>query len=55
MSFFQKTKKYSFIIILLLVPNCDKAEIYPWSKDSLNNILLQDSDKMILVDFETVW
>ena len=55
MSFIQKTKSYSFIFILLLISNCDKTEIYPWSENSLDIILLQNSDKMILVDFETDW
>ena len=55
MSFIQKIKNYSFIILLLFFSNCDKDKIYPWSEDSLDNILLQNLDKMILVDFETDW
>ena len=55
MSFIQKIKNYSFIILLLIFSNCDKDEIYPWSEDSLDNILMQNPGEMILVDFETDW
>ena len=51
----QKIKNFLLIIILFFTSNCEKGEIYPWSEDSLENILVQNSDKMILVDFETDW
>ena len=55
MSFLQKTRNYYSIILLFLASSCEQGEFYPWSENSLDIILLQNSDKMILVDFETDW
>ena len=55
MSLLQITKTFFIIIISFISYSCDKGEIYPWNEDSLNNILDQNLDKMILVDFETEW
>jgi len=54
MSFLKKTRNYYFIL-LFLASSCEQGEMYPWSKDSLDNILIQNLDKMVLVDFETDW
>ena len=55
MLFLQKTRNYYFIVLLFLASSCEKDEIYPWSEDSLDNILIHNLDKMVLVDFETDW
>ena len=55
MSFLKKTRNYYFIILLFLASGCEQGKIYPWSEDSLDNILIQNIDKMVLVDFETDW
>ena len=55
MSFLQKTRNYYFIILLFLASSCEQGEIYHWSEDSLDNILIHNLDKMVLVDFETDW
>ena len=55
LSLLQIAKTFFFIIISFISYSCDKDEIYPWNEDSLNNILDQNLDKMILVDFETEW
>jgi len=51
----------SILKILLLILfslfsfSCEKNNVYPWSKDSLDNIIAENLEKMILVDFETDW
>jgi hypothetical protein len=51
----------SILKILLLILfslfsfSCEKNNVYPWSKDSLDNIIAENSEKMIVVDFETDW
>ena len=55
MPFLQKTRNCYFIILLFLASSCEQGEIYPWSEDSLDKILIHNLDKMVLVDFETDW
>ena len=43
-----------FISALLFI-SCDDRATYTWNKDSLDNIINENDDKMILVDFETDW
>lgn len=51
----------SILKILLLILfslfsfSCENKNAYPWSIDSLDNIISENSEKMILVDFETDW
>lgn len=48
--------KISLIILFSLFSFCCEDKIgYPWSLDSLDNIIVKNSGKMILVDFETDW
>ena len=50
-----KIKSIVLIIFLLLFLGCGKDEFYPWSDDDLDIILNENSEKMILLDFETDW
>ena len=50
-----KIKSIVLIIFLLLFFGCDKDESYPWSYDDLDVILNENSEKMVLLDFETDW
>ena len=43
------------ILFSLFSFSCEKINGYPWSLDSLDNIIAKNSEKMILVDFETDW
>ena len=50
-----KIKSIVLIIFLLLFFGCDKDESYPWSDDDLDVIFNENSEKMVLIDFETDW
>ena len=43
------------IIFLFLFFGCGKDEFYPWSDYDLDIILDENSEKMVLLDFETDW
>ena len=43
------------ILFSLFSFNCENKDAYPWNMDSLDNIIVENSGKMILVDFETDW
>lgn len=42
-------------IILLFVSSCDDRGSYVWNRNSLDEIINKNDDKIILVDFETDW
>ena len=48
-------KNLLIILFSLFSFNCENKDAYPWSTDYLDNIILKNSGKMILVDFETDW
>ena len=50
-----KIKSIVLIVFLLLFFNCGKHESYPWSDDALDVVLNENSEKMVLLDFETDW
>ena len=47
------------ILLLILFSvfsfSCEQNKFYPWVEDSLDHIISKNSEKMILVDFETDW
>ena len=53
--FMIKFKLIVLIIFLLLFFGCGKDVSYPWSDDDLDVILNENSEKMVLIDFETDW
>ena len=50
-----KFKSIILINFLLLFFSCGKDVSYPWSDDDLDVILNENSEKMVLLDFETDW
>ena len=50
-----KTKSIVLIFLLLFFSGCGQEESYPWSDDDLDVILSKNSEKMVLLDFETDW
>ena len=50
-----KIKSIVLIIFLFLFLGCGKDESYPWSNDDLEVVLSENSEKMVLLDFETDW
>ena len=50
-----KIKSIVLIIFLFLFLGCAKDQSYPWSDDDLDVILNENSEKMVLLDFETDW
>jgi len=50
-----KFKSIVLIIFLLFFLGCSKNESYPWSDDDLDVVLNDNSEKMVLLDFETDW
>ena len=50
-----KIKSIVLIFLLLLFLGCGKEESYPWSDDDLDVVLNKNSEKMVLLDFETDW
>ena len=50
-----KIKSIVLIIFLLFFWVVDKDESYPWSDDDLDVVLNENSEKMVLLDFETDW
>lgn len=54
-SYMIKIKLIVSIIFLFLFLGCGKNESYPWSDNDLEFILNENSEKMVLLDFETDW
>ena len=50
-----KIKSIVLTIFLLFFLGCGQDESYPWSDDDLDVILSKNSEKMVLLDFETDW
>ena len=50
-----KTKSIVLIFLLLFLSGCRQEESYPWSDDDLDVALNENSEKMVLLDFETDW
>ena len=42
-------------IFLLFFSGCGHEKFYPWSDDDLDVVLNENSEKMVLLDFETDW
>ena len=51
----KKTKSIVLIFLLLFFSGCGQEESYPWSDDDLDVVLSENSEKMVLLDFETDW
>ena len=49
------TKSIVLIFLLLFFSGCGQEESYPWSVDDLDVVLSENSEKMVLLDFETDW
>jgi len=43
-----------FIIILLLF-SCDSSEKIKWNNNALNDIVFENNNQLILIDFYTDW
>ena len=50
-----KIKSIALITFLLFFLSCIQKKAYPWSGDDLDVVLNENSEKMILLDFETDW
>ena len=50
-----KTKSIVLIFLLLFFSGCGQEKSYPWSDDDLDVVLNENSEKMVLLDFETDW
>ena len=50
-----KIKSIVLIFFLLFFSGCGKEESYPWSDDDVDAVLSDNSEKMVLLDFETDW
>ena len=50
-----KIKSIVLIFFLILFLSCGQEKSYPWSDDHLDVLLNANSEKMILLDFETDW
>tara|TARA_Y100000022_G_C13139721_1_gene324375 strand:+ start:635 stop:793 length:159 start_codon:yes stop_codon:yes gene_type:complete len=50
-----KIKSIVLIMFPLFFSGCDKQEFYPWIDDDLDAVFNKDSEKMVLLDFETDW
>ena len=50
-----KTKSIAILFLLLFFSGCGLEESYPWSDDDLDVVLSENSEKMVLLDFETDW
>jgi len=50
-----KTKSIVLIFLLLFFSGCGQEESYPWIDDDLDVVLKENSEKMVLLDFETDW
>ena len=50
-----KIKSIVLTIFLLFYLGCAQDKSYPWSDDELDVILDENSEKMVLLDFETGW
>ena len=50
-----KIKSIVLIFFLIFFSSCGQEESYPWNDDDLDVIINENSEKMILLDFETDW
>ena len=50
-----KIKSIVLIFLLSFFSGCGKEEPYPWNDDDLDVVLNENSEKMVLLDFETDW
>ena len=50
-----KIRLIYLIIFLLFFSGCGKEDSYPWIDDDLDVVLNRNSEKMVLLDFETDW
>ena len=50
-----KMKSIVLIFLLALFLGCRQDEFYPWNDDDLDVVLNENSEKMVLLDFETDW
>ena len=50
-----KIKSIVLIIFLIFFVGCGQEKSYPWSNDGLEVVLSENSEKMVLLDFETDW
>ena len=50
-----KIKSIALTFSLLYFSGCGQEKFYPWSDDDLDVILNENSEKMVLLDFETDW
>ena len=50
-----KTNSIVLIFLFLFFSGCGQEESYPWSDDDLDVVLNKNSEKMVLLDFETDW
>ena len=50
-----KIKSIVLTILSLFFLGCGQKEFYPWSDDDLDVVLNNNSEKMVLLDFETDW
>ena len=48
-------QRISLIFLSLFFSGCGQEESYPWSDDDLDVVLSENSEKMVLLDFETDW
>ena len=50
-----KIRSIVFSISLVFFSGCSQEKSYPWSDDDLDIVLNGNSEKMVLLDFETDW
>ena len=50
-----KIKSIVLIFFLIFFLGCRQVKSYPWNDDDLDVILNENSEKMVLLDFETDW
>ena len=54
-SYMIKIKSIVSIFLLSFFSGCGQEKSYPWSDDDLDVVLNENSEKMVLLDFETDW
>ena len=47
--------KRSILILLFVISSCGKKKHYPWTENPLDDIISNNQDKLVLLDFETDW
>ena len=50
-----KIKSIFLIFFLIFFLGCGQEKSYPWNDDDLDVVLNENSEKMVLLDFETDW